>query len=285
MEPFLQITTGPGGETVLAAAEERFITFLLVFVRCIALIVSMPVFNARTIPVIVKVLIALGISVVVEASIPVQEYDFSGAFDLVLLAAGELMIGLMLGFIGQILFQSVALAGEVIGQQAGFAIVTALDPSTNQDSALIAQILMLIATFVFLVANGHQVVLLALADTFRYVPPGGLAGIAALGDAARTTTLPMAGVEDAPGFFDFAMRLAAPLVVALITTTLAEAVMAKMVPQVNIMILGFAIRIVLGLFMLLLTIPMGCWLIRIHIMQYPDWARTMTTWLRAEPVT
>ncbi len=285
MEPFLQITAGPGGETVLSAMEERFITFILIFMRCIALISTMPVFGSRTVPVMVKVLIALGISVVVEAAIPVQEYVFSGTFDFILLVAGELMIGTMLGFIGQILFQAVALAGEVMGQQSGFAIVTALDPSTNQDSALVAQILMLLATFVFLVSNGHQVVLLSLADTFRYVPPGGLAGIAELGDASRSAIQPMAGVKEAPGFFDFAIQLSGPLVVALITTTLAEAVMAKMVPQVNIMVLGFAIRIILGLFMMVLVIPVSCWLIRLHIMQYPVWARTMTTWLGAEPIT
>lgn len=283
MEPFLQIVGGPAGEGLVPGTEERFVTFLLVFVRCASLVASAPVIGSRYIPRTVKVMIALGTAVVLEASLPAQPYQFSGLLDFVLLVAGEALIGLMLGFVGQILFQSIAFAGEIMGQQTGFAIATVHDPTTEQDSALVAQMMLLIATLIFLVINGHQLLLLSVADTFRLVPPGGAFSLAALENASLGTIAPMAGAFRLPGFFESGIKIAGPVIIALITTTLAEAIIAKTVPQVNIMVLGFGIRILLGLFIMILSFPMVCYLIRAHLMLYPDWARTMISWLRVAP--
>ncbi|MFH1737468.1 MAG: flagellar biosynthetic protein FliR [bacterium] len=283
MEPFLQITSGAAGP-LLSTVEERFITFLLVFVRCIALISSAPVFNSRSVPGMVKAIIAVGMAVVLEAALPAQEYKFVGVLRLVLLGIGEALIGLMLGFAAHILFQSLTLAGEVIGQQAGFAIVTALDPTTDQDAALVGQILMMLGTLILLAVNGHLLLLRIVADTFWAVPPGSIAGIAALRDASQAATGPMSGTDKIPGFYDFGVRIAAPIVVALIAMTLANGIMAKTAPQVNIMVIGFALRILIGLFVLIFSLPMICILIKEYMMEgYPNWAYTIISWLRTGP--
>ena len=283
MEPFLQITSGDAGPQ-LVAVEERFITFLLVFVRCIALIASAPVFNSRAIPGIVKAAIALGTAVVLEASLPAQIYEFVGILGFLLLVAGEALIGLMLGFAAHLLFQALTLAGEIMGQQAGFAIVTALDPTTDQNAALMAQILMLLGTLIFLLVDGHLLLLRIVADTFWTVPPGSIVGVAALGDASQAATAPMAGTDKSPGFYEFGVRIAAPVVVALVAMTLANGIMAKTAPQVNIMVIGFALRILIGLFVLILSLPMICILIKEHMDEYPNWAHTITSWLQVGPV-
>lgn len=284
MEPFLQIVSGPGGEALVPVTDERFITFFLVFVRCASLVGTAPVLSSQSIPRTVKAFIALGTAVVLEASLPAQRYEFSGLLGFVLLVAGEALIGLMLGFVAQILFQSLAFAGEIMGQQAGFAIVTALDPTTEQQSALVGMIMTLLGTLIFLVINGHLLLLRTLADTFQLVPPGSVFSLAAFRNASLATIRPMAGADGIPGFYEFGIKLAGPVIVALIATTLAEAVIAKTVPQVNIMVIGFGIRIMLGLLVMILSLPMVCLLIRSHMILYPDWAGAIVSALRVEPV-
>jgi len=280
LEPFLQISQGPGGP-VLSTLEGRLLTFFLIFVRCIALIASAPILNSRSVDRLVKGGLALGISLVVEAALPAQQYTIVNYVSLILLVFGEMLIGFMMGFTAQIFYQAVGLAGEVIGQQAGFAIATALDPATEQDSALMEQVLLMITTLVILVSNMHLAILQILAETFRVVPPGSVVGLNGLGKAGETIAATMSGAGRIPGFFEFAVRLAAPAVIALIALNVADGIMAKTSPQVNIMVIGFALRLVCGLFILIVTMPTICLLIHDYLALYPHWARTVMSWLRA----
>ncbi len=261
--------------------EGRLLTFFLVFVRCIALITSAPILNSRSVDRLVKGGLALGISLIVEAALPAHQYNIVNYMSLILLVCGEMLIGFMMGFTAQILYQSVGLAGEVIGQQAGFAIATALDPATEQDSALMEQIMLMIATLIILVSNMHLAFLQILAETFRVVPPGSVVGLNGLGKAGETIAATLSGAGRIPGFYEFSVRLAAPTVIALIALNVADGIMAKTSPQVNIMVIGFALRLVFGLFVLIITMPTMCLLIHDYLDRYPDWARTVMSWLRA----
>src|SRR5262249_43819388 len=147
----------------------------------------------------------------------------------------ELSVGLLIGFAASLLFAAVQAGGQLLDQELGLVVASVLDPVTNEPVSLLGQFKLLLAALVYLLIDGHHFLIRAVADSFRVVPMGGLR----LGRGAAmhlSDTLPR-------DLFRIAVQIAAPSIVTLFLITIALAFMARTVPEMNLFVLGFPIRL------------------------------------------
>lgn len=231
-------------EQIFAPAQATLATFLFALLRCGGFVLSAPVFGNAAVTRNFKAGATAWMAIIVTASMEPFSRELSSVLELILIGTGEVVIGLSIGLIAQVFFTAISLAGEVIGQQSGFAIASVLDPTTNRDTALMAQVHSLLGVLVFLTIGGHRIMITQLVKSFDLLNPG----------AVMTVGISKAFFEKAlytvPYLFELGFKMAGPIAVTMILVSTSEAVLAKTVPQVNILMIGFGTRILMGTFIL-----------------------------------
>jgi flagellar biosynthetic protein FliR len=225
----------------------RLPAFFWTFARVGALLVAAPLFGARTVPVRARVMLALLISfaIVPQVAVPtgVETMSAAGA----LLFAREIVIGFALGFLVQMLFGAVAMAGEIIAMSMGLSFASVVDPDRGASVPVIGQYFVVISTLLFLAQNGHLALLALLVESFSLLPPGvdGL-GIAGFWDLAAWGSRT----------FEAAIMVALPAATALLVAGVSMGLIARSAPQLNIFSVGFPVTLMLGIVALLFGLPL-----------------------------
>ena len=223
-------------------SPREVIFFMLVLSRVAGIFAALPVFGGQRMPVRIKAVIVFMISLVcfptLSVSIPQVPDD---AFSLALLALSELMIGLTLAFITQIIFAAVEFSGQIIGMQMGLTISSIIDPTLGTQAQIMSVVQTLFATLMFLTLSIHHYFIHTIIDSFRIIPLGGwhLSGELINFLVMRTADIFILGI-----------RLAAPVMVALLLATVALGIMSRAFPQMNIFMLSMPLNIGLGLVIL-----------------------------------
>lgn len=233
---------------VLGLTQDNILIFLLTAFRVAGLMAIAPVLGHRLVPVQLRVLLTLLLAYFLFGFTGVSSVEVGDSlWTLAGLAIREFGFGMLLGFLFQILFLGVQFGGGVIGYQIGFALVNVIDPSTSTNISIIAQVKLLIATLIFLMIDGHHVILQALFESFRLVPLGHVSFHQIAADGI---------VRFAGETFMIGIKLAAPVVVTLFITDLCLGILARTMPQMNVFIVGFPLKIGVGLFILATTLPL-----------------------------
>jgi flagellar biosynthetic protein FliR len=158
----------------------------------------------------------------------------------------EVMVGFAIGLVAQLTFGAVQMAGQLAGIQMGIGLSNLIDPQTQEHITSLAQWQNLLALLIFLSVDGHHVLIRAVADSFTVLPlGGGLPSAAGFG-----MVLDLAG-----GLFVVALKIAAPVLVLLLLVNAAMGVLAKLIPQLNVFIVGFPLNVAAGLFVLAASQP------------------------------
>jgi len=221
--------------------------FMAVLIRTSGVILATPVINGREVPLPVKAGLVLVIAVLIFPTLPAAE--FRPAHDLVgfaAMAAGELAVGLALSFVALLTFGTVQIAGEMISRQMDFDFAQIADPLFDEEASLLSQFNLLMAAVVLLAINGHHWFLQALHDSFARVPIGGFVWSGRLCAAA---------VDLFSSIYVLGVQLAAPLVCAFLLITVAVGVLARVAPQLNVLMIGIGLRVGAGLIGIGLFIP------------------------------
>lgn len=221
----------------LPSPREVF-TFALVLGRVAGIFAALPVFGGRRLPMQVKAFAVLMVTLVCFPALTITPPAMpTDVFTLVLLLFRELAIGLLLSFITQVLFAAVEFSGQIIGMQMGFTISTILDPSQGNQVQIMSVLQTLLATLLFLSLNIHHLFIRAIIDSFDIIPIGGwhMSGEIINFIVKRTMDIFVIGI-----------RLAAPVMVALLLTTVALGVMARAFPQMNIFMISLPLNIGIG---------------------------------------
>ena len=230
----------------LLSLDTLFI-FALLNVRIGAIVISCPLFNSRNIPSQLKIIfifmLSLGLYPLTQAQ-PVTVPP--GLAPLALVLLGEMLLGLAIGMVAQVLFAGIQLGGELMSQQMGLNIATILDPQHAQQISLITHFQDIMALLLFLSGSIHHWFILAMAESLHSIPLAGLS----VSDAVLPTLLTLFGKACV-----IAVQLAAPVSVALLLATLALGILARLVPQMNVFMLSFPITFGLGLLILSLALP------------------------------
>jgi len=221
--------------------------FILIILRVSAMIITIPILGDRIVPFRIKAGLSLLITLLIFPFVQTAAWRLSAdVFSLVFRMAGEIMIGVMIGFIGRLIFDGIQLAGQLIGFQMGFSIVNVIDPVNNEQVSIIAQFQYLIAMLVFLIMNGHHIFLYAIAESFRIIPP---LGFHFSGELMQLV------VVSVKNMLEVAIKTGAPIIAVLLFTSVGMGLIARTVPQINIFIVGFPLQIAIGLISVGVTLP------------------------------
>jgi len=226
-----------------AAMYLEFARFFLVLMRVGGFFILNPFFGSQMIPTQVKVGISLMMTISIFQLIPgVDMFQMSSIIPFALMVVRELLVGIFIGLVALSFFEGIRLAGQVFGIQMGFGIVNVMDPSNRTQISIISVIKFFLSMLIFLSINGHHHLLIAIKDSFTLIPLGvGLVPTAALGREF---------VQQIGLLFVIAVRIALPLMSALICVTFVLGILAKAVPKIQVFLMSFPIKIGLGLLML-----------------------------------
>ncbi len=212
----------------------------------------------------VRILLGLSMSLLLVVHSPLETTVAANGM-LVLLVLREVMVGLTLGAVAALVIHAVEYAGELMGMQMGFAVATIFDPSSNQQMGIVGKLQGTLAMLLFLVIDGHYYVLKGLADSLQLFPVGAL-GISA-NSFYQLTIL-------AGKVFVMGLHVAAPVTVMLLLVNVSMAVVSRVVPQMNVFIVGFPIMIGVGGIVMVLAMPGFVALLKMFLSQmYTDVVR------------
>ena len=230
-------------------------TAILIFLRVSAILLTAPLFGSRNVPVKLKVGLSLILAIIVLPGLGLEEAHFTNVPSLASAMVGEVLIGVIIGFTAKLLFASVQLAGQLIGFQMGFGIVNVMDPQTSTQISVIAQFKDIVTLLIFLAVDAHYWFILAITKSFELIPLFGF---------SFTDSLMEVLVRLSCDMFVIAAKIAAPVIAILLFTSLALGLIARTVPQMNIFIVGFPLKIAIGLVGIGVSLPFLAYLLRNH---------------------
>ncbi len=209
---------------------------------------TMPFLGHRSFPIVWKLALALVTASAVAPAV-LETTDLSrlelGWSTLMAEGSRSLLIGALLSFVVGIPFAAVRFAGQVTGIQIGFAIVNTIDPQSGGQVSVLANVYYLISVILFFAVDGHHTVLAALVDSCRVLPLfGPLDG----------TVGAWKVVQDFGALFTVGLRIAAPCLIVLLLVSTTMGIIVKTVPHINVLVVGFPIRIAVGVLVLGLSL-------------------------------
>lgn len=225
---------------------KHVLPFCLVAVRLLGLFVAAPLLAGISVPTQIKALLAIALSVAVYPVLPsaAQLDPDLGFTDLAGLVLGETLIGFSMGLIAGVPLLFLESAGVVAGQEMGLGIGRVYNPESDSEVDILGQLLMYIGTGAFLAMGGLEAMFVAISGTFGRVPPGGL----------RLAEAPLQGlVGVVTGGMELALRVSAPVTGVIILLVIIFGVIGKTMPQINIMNVGFTVKVFAGVAMLALA--------------------------------
>lgn len=219
----------------------------LVFARISGIFLAGPVVGGRYAPVRVKALLTLAVTaVLVPVVLDETAYGQADGLGYAVALARELALGLAIGFFFDLFFHAVRFGGDLIGRTAGYAAAETFDPSSEVMSGPIGDLFHLAMVLLFFISNAHHVLFAALARSYDIVPMGAFTVGGELAEAAALASQQV---------FELGMALAFPILMALMAVTVAEGVIARAVPQINILHITFATKITTTMILLYIGIP------------------------------
>ena len=218
--------------------------FLLLFCRVGGTMIAAPLIGSARIPARLKAGLALTISLVL-APVAGDSAPPPGAIALALSAASEIILGLAMGFGASLIFAAVQMAGEMADVQSAFGFAGVVSPQTGERNSVIGQLQVSVAWLIFLGANGHHVMLRGIGGSLAAVPLGRPTGF-----SAPVLTQALAGL------LATSVCIAAPIVAAVILTDFALGMLTRAAPQMNLLAIGFPIKLAVGLAAALLSLPL-----------------------------
>ena len=217
------------------------------FLRVLALFSALPVLGQRTVPARVRIALAFLIALGSQASLPpMPSVPMDSALGITLVAQ-QVFIGLVIGFSIRLVFSAVEFAGELVGLQMGLNFAGFFDPITASQGTATARFFGTMVAWLFIVINGHLLVIEALMQSFHAFPvsPEPLAFLVKLQPTQW-------GAE----VFRLGLWIALPLVAMLLFVNLVLGIISRVAAQMNIFAIGFPLTLGVGLFGLLLTLPL-----------------------------
>jgi flagellar biosynthetic protein FliR len=227
-------------------SQEQIVIFFLIFARVIAVLLLTPGFSGKEIFSSGKIsfIFWLTLLLIFVIPLPLKLPATPLLFFLAILA--EFIIGALIGFVTQLLIVGIEFGGSLMDTQAGLSVASLLDPSTGQTTSILSRLLRQTAVLVFLLINGHHVVLGSLVQSFRAIP--------------ITSKL---NISEASGYvsnlcvdiFMAGLQISAPILLVVFLIDFGFGLLSKVAPQVNVFQLGFQIKPIISVLVLLSIIP------------------------------
>ena len=228
------------------ALEAEFWRLLFAMTRIGAAMIAAPLFGAGSVPPQVRVIVAGAISVLICSWTPLTPPEALLSLEGMVIVAGEVLIGLALGFVLQIAFAAPVMAAEVMGGSMGMGMAVAVDPNNGQQSPALGQYFTVVLTLIFLAVGAHLQWISLLLESYRIFPPG-------------ETWLGAEKSADIAGFsetmFLTAVTMALPVSLVLLVVQIVTGVLSRSAPALNLFALGLPAGVLAGLAALIASLP------------------------------
>ena len=226
-------------ESLTILNPDEFRSFLLIFMRVSVVLFLIPIFGNPMLPNLAKAGFSLIVTFLLFSVLKVDPALFPGnGVETGMMIFCEVMVGVTLGLSVRIFLAGIQMAGELIGFQMGFSMISVIDPQSGSNVSIIDQIGYWVVLVIFLLLDGHHIIFSALADSFRIAPPGLFMLKAGLLKQMIHLTAEM---------FVVGIKITAPCLASLLFVDVAFGIMAKFAPTMNVMMVAFPIKIATGL--------------------------------------
>lgn len=231
-----------------------FILLLLVFLRIISAFLAAPIFSDESFPAIAKIFLAFVISYIVFLTIKSSTVAFQfNIWWLFLNAVKEIATGIVLGYSLNFVFFGIQFAGSLIGFDMGLSMAEVINPGSQTQNNVIGEILYLSAILIFFLINGHHYLIRALALTFKVIP---------IGSFTMSLPLYLLLVKMAGSVFIIAVKIASPIMVSFFLIHIAEGIISKVIPQMQVFFVTQPVKIGAGFLLLVSISPIYVYVIK-----------------------
>ena len=221
-------------------------SFLWPLFRIGAMVGAAPIFGSRVVPARIRIGLALVITLVVAPLLPLPPAVDALSGTGLVITFNQLLIGLALGFALRLAFSAVEIAGQIIGQLMGLGFASMIDPENGVQVPVVSQFYTVCTILLFLAFNGHLLLIELIVDSFRTLP-------------VSTQGIPLDGLRTLADWggqmFAGAVLVALPAICALLLVNLAFGVMMRSAPQLNIFAVGFPVTLLIGMIIMLMSLP------------------------------
>jgi flagellar biosynthetic protein FliR len=250
-------------------SEQELLRIFLVWVRVSSIFLSAPFFGHPLQPLPMRILLSLAISFCLSGVVPMDvPPTINSNAALVIPILQQAAIGVILGFVAQIVFAGIQVAGQLVGMQAGFSLVNIIDPQTAVENSLLAVFLNSLGLVLFLTLNGHHFLIRALAKSYSLVPSV---------TGAQKVSLWLSLCEQTGSLFLIGVQIVAPLFAVMVIIDILLSLAAKMAPQVPILILSFPVKLLVGMGGLSLCLYLFPTMIEKYFTAHMSWVEKMLT--------
>lgn len=225
----------------------RLITFFFTFIRMSAILFTAPIFSSAVLTNMIRIMIAIILAFIITPTIPELAVADPNVLWLIIAIAKEILIGIVIGAMTSLLFSAIQLGGYLVDYQMGFSMVSVIDPVSDASVSFSGQVYNILATLIYLSINGHHIFIRAVASSFNFLP---------LSDFPYNQEAIMFVLSTFIKVFVIALQITAPIFIALMVTNTVMGVIARLVPQINLMIVGFPLKIGIGAIFLILSLQL-----------------------------
>lgn len=215
--------------------------FMWPLLRIGSLFVSLPVFTSHGVPARARLILAVMTTLVLAPALPAPPSIVLFSLEGFATVAQQVFIGVLTGYILQLVYATMVYGGNIVSLSMGLGFASLIDPQTGVQVPVVAQIYLIVTTFVFLATDGHLLLIQMLADSFQTIP----VGVGGIGLPALKALLTWSDLV-----FSAGVLMALPVMSVLLLITIGLGVATRAAPQLNIFSVGFSISLGAGLFLL-----------------------------------
>ena len=221
--------------------------YSIIFFRVSGIIFMMPFFGSENVPRLVRIGLSLVITAVLVPTLNIDSVVLPESLvSYVVVLFKELLVGMALGYIAMLIFHGIQFAGGLVGFQMGLRIGNVIDPMSEEQISVIGTVQNLLAVLIYVSLFWDHFLFKAMAASFSVIP---IAGVVLEGPMA-TELIRMTGQV-----FVIALKMGAPLLAALFLADVALGFIARTAPQINVFIIGFPVKVGLGILLLGISLP------------------------------
>jgi flagellar biosynthetic protein FliR len=220
--------------------------YFLPLIRIAAFFMAAPIFGTRVVSARVRLVLSVAVTLIVAPLLPTNTVLSGIDFSMMLIVMHQVLIGVALAFIFQVVFQLFVLAGQYIAMKLGLGFASMNDPSSGVSVTIVSQFYLLTTTLLFLSINGHLVLIQIMVDSFVMLP---------IANSGLTASSLYKIVGLGGWMFGSALTISLPVLTALLVVNIAFGVMSRSAPQMNIFAVGFPVTLLFGLMIMWVGFP------------------------------
>lgn len=222
----------------------QYQVFLLVMIRTSGIFIFSPFFSAENIPTIMKIGLSFSIALLITTTLPFVPNLANEV--LLIIIFKELMVGIVIGFISYAFFSAFYVMGQIVDMKIGFGMANVIDPQNKTQVPLTGNFYYILAFLLLLGFNGHHFIISALLDSYNFIPIGGF-------EYTMDTLNILVGTLSKS--FEIGFKLSTPIIAVIFITDVVLGVMSKTIPQMNVFVVGMPLKVLVGLFIILISLP------------------------------